>query len=115
MNKEQNRTQTTDIEPVSLRGMLKEFYNRKMLSVIILTWIWVVIIFALGIFSAVRFFHGEQTKDLILYAVLFIVSIQWLALMKIFGWQFIHANSIRRDIKNLELRLTELGQTVKKV
>ena len=103
-----NKEQRTIDEPVRLCSLLKEFYNRRMLSVIALTWVWVIIIFALGIFSAIKFFHSEQIKDLILYAVLFIVSIQWLALLKIFAWQFMHANSIRRDIKGLELRLTQL-------
>jgi hypothetical protein len=100
-------------EQISLWSMLKDFYNRKMLSVIILTWFWFLVILALVIYSVIKYFQSEQPKDLIFYATLFIIAIQFVVLMKIFAWQFIHRNSIEREIKRLELRIAELSEAVK--
>jgi hypothetical protein len=36
-----------------------------------------------------------------------------MAIMKIFAWQMIHRNSIKREIKRLELRIAELSEMVK--
>ena len=47
----------------SLCSMIGDFYNRKMLSIIILVWTWGIIIIALAVWSAVNFFKAEQTKD----------------------------------------------------
>jgi hypothetical protein len=115
MYHEQERQNIGDLqEQISLRSMLKDFYNRKMLSVIILTWVWFLIIFTVAIFSAVKYFQSEQPKDLIFYAAIFIIAIQFVVLMKIFAWQMIHRNSIKREIKKLELRITELAEKIGK-
>ena len=37
----------------------------------------------------------------------------WIGSMKIFAWEMIHRNSIRREIKRLELRIAELSQIVR--
>jgi hypothetical protein len=34
-------------------------------------------------------------------------------MIKVFAWQMIHRNNIKREIKRLELRIVELGQIVK--
>ena len=115
MYHEQERQEIGDLqEQISLRSMLKDFYNRKMLSVIILTWVWFLIILTVAIFSAVKYFQSEQPKDLIFYAAIFIIAIQFVVLMKIFAWQMIHRNSIKREIKKLGLRITELAEKIGK-
>ena len=97
----------------SLLGMLQGFYNRKMRSIVILVWTAALIFLTGAIISAVMFFKSDQVKYLILYAALFIVCAHWIDLMKIFAWQMIHRNSIKREIKRLELRIAELTETVK--
>jgi len=93
--------------------MLKDFYNRKMLSSIILLWTYFLIFLALAIFSGIKFFKTDQTQYQIMYAAIFICCIQFFALIKIFGGQMIHRNSLKREIKRLELRIAELNQTAK--
>ena len=97
----------------SLCCMARDFYNRKMLSVIIFTWVWSLIIVAAAVWAATRFFKVEEVKDLIMYAVIFLVCVTWLNLMKTWAWQMIHRNNIKRQIKRLEDRLAELSQIVK--
>jgi hypothetical protein len=94
-------------------SMVGDFYNRRMLSVVIFIWAWGIAIMAVTIFSGVKFFAVEQTKSQIMYASIFICGCQFIALMKIFAWQLIHRNGIKREIKRLELRIAELNETVK--
>ena len=97
----------------TIRSMISDFYNRKMASVIILVWAFGLIFIALAVFSGVKFFVSEQVKDLVMYAVIFLASIHFIGLMKLFAWMMIHRNSIKREIKRLELRIAELTETVK--
>ena len=97
----------------TLWSMVREFYSRKMLGVIILVWIYGLVFIAGAIFSAIKFFDTEHTKFHIMYAVIFVCCIQFIVLLKIFSWQMIHRNSIKREIRRLEHRIAELGQTAK--
>ncbi len=115
MHHEQQKKEIAEFgEQISLCSMVKDFYNRKMLSVIILTWFWFLILLAVAIYIAAKYFQSEQPKDLILYATLFIIVMQFVALMKIFAWQMIHRNSIKREIRKLELRVDELAEKISK-
>ena len=93
-------------------SMASDFYNRKMLSIVIFVWAWAIAIMALIVYSAVRFFDVDRTKSQIMYAAMyaaiFVCGCQFMALMKMFAWQMIHRNSIKRDIKRLELRVAAL-------
>ena len=93
----------------SLRSMLADFYNKRMLSSIIVLWVYGIAFTALCIFSAVRFFDTENVKDLIMYATIFLSSVVFISLVKTFAWQMIHRNSIKREIKRLEVRIAELA------
>ena len=95
-------------------SMLRDFYNRRMLSVVIFIWAWGLAIMAVTIFSAVKFFNVEQTKYQIMFAAIFICGCQFIGLTKIFAWQMIHRNSIKREIKRLELRIAALAGSLEK-
>ena len=97
----------------TLRSMLREFYNRKMISVIILVWVYGLVFIALAVFSGIKFFKADMIKDQIMYAVIFLCCIQFIALMKIFAWQMIHRNSIKREIIKLKNQISELNEIVK--
>lgn len=94
-------------------SMVGDFYNRKMLSIIIFLWVWAIIFIAGAVYSCIKFFDAEQTKSQIMYASIFVCLIECIAMLKIFAWQMIHRNSIKREIKRLELRIAELSQTIK--
>ena len=48
-----------------------------------------------------------------MYAVIFGLFVEGIALMKIFAWQMLARNSVKREIKRLELRIAELNEAVK--
>jgi len=112
-NSVQNQKNHDDSFDYSLWSMVGQFYNRKMLSIIILVWVYSLIFIALAIFSGIKFFEVDQSRDQLMYAVIFICSVQFVVLMKIFAWQMIHRNSIKGEIKKLELHIAELCDTVK--
>ncbi len=96
----------------SIWSMVGDFYNRKMLSIVIFIWAWAMLLVVGAVYCAVRFFGNIETKSQIMYATIFLVCCQFLALVKIFAWQMIHRNGLRREIKRLELRIAELNESV---
>lgn len=99
-----------DARENTFRSMLGDFYNRKMISTVLFVWVWGIAVVAGATYSAVQFFRNVEMRDQIMYAAIFICCVQFLALTKIFAWQLIHRNGILREIKRLELRITELAQ-----
>jgi hypothetical protein len=97
----------------TIRSMLRDFYNKKMISIVVFLWAWGIVFMAGIVYSAVKFFDTDQTQYQIMYAAVFVSLIQWLSMIKVFAWQMIHRNNIKREIKRLELRIVELGQIVK--
>ena len=92
----------------TLRSMLYDFYNRNMMFIVIFIWSW-GLAFMIGlVYCGIRFVHAEQTQAQIMYATLALGCFQGIAMLKVFAWQMIHRNSIKRDIKRLEMRVLEL-------
>jgi len=96
----------------SVLWMAKEFYSKKMASFAIMVWAVAVIFFAGAVYTGVRFFGTDNTRHQIMYAVLFICFVHGIGLMKIFSWQMISDNSIKREVKRLELRIAELAERI---
>jgi len=108
MNDEQK-----NLKEDTLWSMVRQFYNRKMLSVIILVWVYFIIVLALTVLSGIKFSESEQTKDQIMYAAIFVCCVQLISLIKVFSWQMIHRNNIKEEIKKLRLLIAECGEAVK--
>jgi len=96
----------------SIWSMVGDFYNRKMLSFVILLWVWAIIFIVGSVYCGIQFFKAEQNKYLIMYAAGFVCFVHGISLIKIFAWQIIHRNGLRREIKRLEIRIAELNRTV---
>jgi hypothetical protein len=98
-----------DVRENTVRSMLGDFYNRRMLSTAIFVWVWGLAVVVGAVFCAVRFLNTTETRYQIMFAAIFICCVQFLALTKIFAWQLIHRNGILREIKRLELRIAQLA------
>ena len=96
----------------SIRAMIGDFYSRKMLSVAVLVWSWAVVFFVGAGYSAMKFFETDDTQLQIMYAAVFICLVQFVGLMKVFAWQMIARNSIKREVKRLEIRIAELAKSL---
>jgi uncharacterized membrane protein YbjE (DUF340 family) len=97
----------------SIMSMARDFYSRKMWSTAAVVWIWAIIFFVGAFFSAHQFFATDETQLQIMYAAIFVPCVLGIGFMKVFAWEMIHRNSIKREIKRLELRIAELSQIVK--
>jgi len=97
-----------DSKENTIREMLGDFYSRKMLSVAIIVWVWAIICMAAVVFSCIQFINTADTKSQIMYAALFVCFVQFIGLIKVFAWQMIARNGIKREIKRLELRTVQL-------
>ena len=93
--------------------MLGDFYNRKTLTVAIFTWLWGIVFIIGAIYCGIQFFGVENTQDQIMYASLFITFMIFLSIIKVFAYELMSRNNIKREIKRLELRIAELTQIVK--
>jgi hypothetical protein len=83
-------------------SMSRDFYSRKMWSTAVLVWVWAIIFFAGAVYSAIRFFETDETKHQIMYAAIFVPCVLSIGFMKVFAWEMIHRNSIKRDIRELK-------------
>ncbi|HUW83282.1 MAG TPA: DUF6768 family protein [Phycisphaerae bacterium] len=101
-----------DSQEDTLWSMFSDFYNRKMLPIVIVAWAFFLVVAVVAGFAAVRFFASDQVKDLIAYATLFVICCLCFCLIKIFAWQMIHRNGLKRQIKRLELRVADLAQAL---
>ena len=93
--------------------MAREFYSRKMLSLAVMVWGFAIVFLAGAVYCGIQFFSSDQTKPQIMYAILFALFVEGISLMKIFAWQMLARNSVKREIKRLELRIVELSETIK--
>ncbi len=93
--------------------MLGDFYNRKTLSVAIFAWVWGIVFIIGAIYCGIQFFGVENTRDQIMYASLFITFMIFLSIIKVFAWELMNRNNIKRELKRLELRIAELTEIVK--
>ena len=98
----------------SIRTMIGDFYSRKMLSVAVLVWFWGIVFFVGAGYSAMKFFETDETQLQIMYATVFVCLVQFMGLMKVFAWQMIARNSIKREVKRLEIRIAELAKSLDK-
>jgi len=114
MNDEQIKKIIEDTYDVAkedtIRSMVKDFYSRKMASIAILAWAFAIVFFAGAAYCAIQFLKTDQTKLQIMYAAIFILCVGGIGWLKIFGWQILNKNSIKREIKRLELRIAELAR-----
>ena len=112
MDKEQMIETNDDSEDDGILSMARDFYNRKMLSVVIIFWVWAIIFIAGAVYSGSKFFDAGEVKQQIIYASIFICCFQGICLIKILAWQMISRNNINRKIKKLGLSISEFNQTV---
>ena len=102
-----------DSKEDSIYSVVEQLYGKKMHSNLILHGSYIFFFFALAAFCAVKFFMTDLIQFQIMYAALFVCCMQFVAHRKTVYWQGFHRNSIKREIKRLELRIAELAETVK--
>ena len=102
-----------DSKEDNLLSMVGQLYSRKMFSSFIVHAAYSSIFIVLAVFCGIKFFQTQQVQYQIMYAAIFVCSIEFVILRKNIYWQMLHKNSISREIKRLEIHIAELNETVK--
>jgi hypothetical protein len=97
----------------TLRTWITDAYSKSPLWIITCIYLQYIILLALAVFSAIKFFRTDLIQYQIMYAAIFILSSHWMGFISVFGWIMLQRPRLRREIKRLELRIAELSQTVK--
>ena len=67
-----------------------------------------IVMMAIGIYAAVRFYHAAVEKDMLLWGALAMFSFAMVMGVKIWGWMEMSKNEVMREIKRLELQVVHL-------
>jgi hypothetical protein len=98
-------------EQQGLFDLIGRSFQGKMKSLIVFSWVAMFAWFAFAVFSAVKLFGATDINAKINWGVGVIVAVQFLAGMKM--WYFLELTKLAtaRDIRRLELRLTQTAPT----
>jgi len=97
----------------SYRSILRDFFSKRMRWVMINLYAWSFFFMALAIISAVQFFRTDQTKFQIMYATICLGCSLSIGFCKVITFVMLQRPSVSREIKRLELRITELSEKIK--
>lgn len=87
-------------------GLFHGRQKRLALLVVVVMTVWMII----AIYSAVQFFRVEETRDMIMFGLIFFFAAMAVSLMKVWSWMQMDKYTILREIKRLELQIAFLAQ-----
>jgi hypothetical protein len=85
-------------------------FRGRNLTVTIVTTIVTLAILAAMVWCAMRFFQATETRDLILYAILFMFGSLAVTMLKLWFWLMMIRYSIVREVKRVELQISTLAE-----
>ncbi|MEM7314226.1 MAG: DUF6768 family protein [Planctomycetota bacterium] len=97
-----------DLDEQSLHEQLVGVFVGKSRWFATLGFVMTFVFLGLAVFSAVRFFQVDSTKELIAWATAFLFCISSIAMLKIWYWLQMNQNAVTREIKRFELQLARL-------
>ena len=116
MDETEMQTMMDDLYPESeeniLWSMASEFYSRRMFTVSLVVWAMSLFYIAGSVICGILFFRTDSTQFQLMYATLFLICGGAVFLLKIYAWEIIHRNSIKREIKRLEIRIAQLTRLI---
>lgn len=71
--------------------------------------------FVLAVWAAVRFFSAQDTRAMIMWAAIFLVSTQSIAMLKLWYWMLMNRNAVTREVKRLEFQVARLSETRREI
>ncbi len=99
-------------EPSMFELMMETFRGRHR-KLVWLTMFWGLVFFVSAVVSGVKFFNTQDTREMLLWAVAFMVCISAVSLLKMWWWMEMNKNAITREIKRLELQVARLAGRIK--
>ncbi len=97
----------------SIYEMLMETFRGRHRWLVFLTMFWTIVFMVLGVFSVVRFFRADETRDMLMWAAASAFLLSGVSMMKVWYWMELNKNSVTREIKRLELQIARLAGRLK--
>ncbi len=94
-------------------SMIRDFFSKELRWAMIGLYVWFFIFLAPIIISVIQFFKTDQVQYQIMYAAIFVTCCLSIGFMKIYVLVLLQKPSIRREVKRLEFRISELIETIK--
>lgn len=89
--------------------MLGGLFQGKNKWIILLFNFVMLIVFGLLIYCVIQFFNTDVTNELIKWSLAIITGLLMISMLKMFLWMQMDKNSIKREIKRLELQVSNLS------
>lgn len=70
---------------------------------------WTFVFMGLGVYSFVRFFGAQETRELLLWGGAAGICFMAVGMMKIWYWMELNKNALTREMKRLELQIARLS------
>ncbi len=89
--------------------MLGGVFKGKNRWIMVIMNIAMLLIFIMLIICIIRFFSTDITNELIKWSIAGVICINAISLLKLFTWMQMDKNSLKREIKRLELQVSNLA------
>lgn len=93
----------------NLFEMVADNFQGKLKWINYLTIFFLPVVFAAGVYTAIEFFEAQSLREMIAWSVGFMICVFGVMMMKLWFWMEMNKNSIRREIKRLELQIASLA------
>ncbi len=103
-----------NLDEQNLFEMLGGLLQGKNKWFILLLNVVMVTVFGVLVYSVVQFFDTELTNELIKWSLAIVLCSLVVSILKIFIWMQMDKNSIKREIKRIELQISTLSSKLTK-
>lgn len=99
-----------ELDDQNLPQMISGLFKGKLAWLTALLTVMMLLIFAAGVYCAVRFFEATAIEEMLKWGVGIFISFTAIAMLKLYNFIQIYANKISREIKRLEFQIALLSE-----
>ena len=103
-----------NLDEQNIFEMLGGLFQGKNKWIILLLNVMMVIIFGVLVYSVIQFFNTELTNELIKWSLAIVICLLVVSMLKMFIWMQMDKNSLKREIKRIELQISTLSSKLTK-
>lgn len=94
----------------SVFGQMFDLLKGKARWWTVLIGFWSFAFFGIQVWAAVRFFGAPETREQIMWAVIFLWCGMAVGMLKLWMWLQMNKNAVKRELKRLELQVAHLAE-----
>lgn len=99
-------------EPSIVEMVMDTFRGRtRFLSMIAV--FWGIVFMVCAVLSVIKFLQAEATRDLLMWATIFIACMLFILMMKLWYFMEMNKNAVTREVKRVELQIARLASRIK--